>query len=255
MKPGGRWRRYAALFAGVMCAAPVVAADLSYGLPPQPPGFAEPRPIKRTHVPYPVEELANKTSGTVTLHIQVLADGSVGDVKITGHVGVPAFEEAARVAAREWHFKPGTFDGKPEAMYRDEYVALNPLDAEEWTRLSRLHLEYRRQIHINEALLRQCAAVGFDVRRARAAVKVDADLQQRAARLEARLYEVLERLGRNDARTAVPASLARMLAKTDSDLAAEFATGDRAEKIERCQATLIGMLASGAGVMGELYEF
>jgi len=250
------WRVRAAVLTSIACVPLAIAADLTYELPARPPGFAEPRVIKRTHVPYPTEELARKSSGTVLLDFHVLADGSVGDVKVTGHSGVPAFDEAVSAAARDWRFIPGKLDGKPAAMFHhQESVALNPLDAEEWTRLGRLHLDYHRAIHVNEVLTRKCAAVGFDVKAAQAAATVDSDLQRRAERLEARLYDVLEQLGRSDARTAVPASLARMRAKIDSDLDARFAGWDRTEKITRCKATLMGMLASGPGIPGELYEF
>lgn len=79
-------------------------------------GPSEPQPILESQkLPeFPPAAKAGRFSGVVMLEAVVLADGSVGEVKVLGctrpKVG---FEEAAVTAVKAWLFRPGTRDGVP----------------------------------------------------------------------------------------------------------------------------------------------
>ena len=52
--------------------------------------------------------------GTVLLDTEVLADGTVGDVKVTQSLDTKyGLDEQAVKAVKQWTFEPGTKDGKP----------------------------------------------------------------------------------------------------------------------------------------------
>ncbi len=80
------------------------------------PRIAPPEIIIESQVPpeYPPAALKARFSGAVTLHVEVLSDGSVGSVEVidssSPNVG---FEEAAVMAVRRWRFEPATRDGVP----------------------------------------------------------------------------------------------------------------------------------------------
>jgi TonB family protein len=54
--------------------------------------------------------------GVVTLDVQVLTDGTVGDVDVMDEGADQRLKEAAIAAAQKCRFKPGTFKGKPTSM-------------------------------------------------------------------------------------------------------------------------------------------
>jgi protein TonB len=52
--------------------------------------------------------------GTVVLDAEVLADGTVGDVKVKQSLDTKyGLDEQAVKAVKQWTFEPGTKDGKP----------------------------------------------------------------------------------------------------------------------------------------------
>ncbi|HEU4851788.1 MAG TPA: M56 family metallopeptidase [Telluria sp.] len=65
---------------------------------------------------YPAESLARKAEGTVTMMFNVTADGAIADGKIQRSSGDRLLDEAALTALNKCTFKPGTRNGKPEAM-------------------------------------------------------------------------------------------------------------------------------------------
>lgn len=62
---------------------------------------------------YPIECKRRREQGTVLLCLDVLPDGSVGNVKVVQDCGYPALAAAAVAAARRGRFVPGTCDGYP----------------------------------------------------------------------------------------------------------------------------------------------
>ena len=69
-----------------------------------------------TQPPYPPTSRRLQEQGVVTLELQVLADGSVGGVRIQASSGHPRLDRAAaQEASQRWRFLPATRDGVPEA--------------------------------------------------------------------------------------------------------------------------------------------
>jgi TonB family protein len=95
---------FAALL-GSFCACAAESAPKAVG---QAPGVRWPNNIN-----YPVESRRNREEGTVTLRVQVLANGQVGECSIATSSGHPRLDAAALEAAKHWTFKPARRDGRP----------------------------------------------------------------------------------------------------------------------------------------------
>lgn len=67
---------------------------------------------------YPPSEIRQNHTGTVQLSVEVLPDGSVGNVRLDSSSGYPKLDEAALRIARSWRFIPGTRDGAAVAMWK-----------------------------------------------------------------------------------------------------------------------------------------
>ncbi len=65
---------------------------------------------------YPKRAVLRGQEGTVTLLVEVLLDGSVGEVEIFESSGYVILDRSALKAVRKWRFKPGTKMGKPLTM-------------------------------------------------------------------------------------------------------------------------------------------
>lgn len=66
---------------------------------------------------YTNEAKDQRIEGTVLSDVVVLADGSVGDVKVTQSLdSVYGLDANAVKAMKPWRFEPGTKDGKPVAV-------------------------------------------------------------------------------------------------------------------------------------------
>lgn len=65
---------------------------------------------------YPAPSLARGSVGTVAMQFNVTADGRIADGKVESSSGDPLLDEAALTALNKCTFKPGTRNGKPEAM-------------------------------------------------------------------------------------------------------------------------------------------
>ena len=58
-----------------------------------------------------------RIEGTVVLESVVLADGTVGEVRVVQSLdSVYGLDEQAMKAMKQWRFKPGTKEGKPVAV-------------------------------------------------------------------------------------------------------------------------------------------
>jgi len=81
------------------------------------PGVTTPVVIQRVTPQYTADAMRAKVQGSVWLECIVLADGSVGDVRVTRSLDRQfGLDQEAIAAARRWRFKPGLANGKPVAV-------------------------------------------------------------------------------------------------------------------------------------------
>jgi protein TonB len=78
-------------------------------------GITNPVPIRQPRPGYTSEAMRAKIQGQVELEAVILADGTVGDVRIVRSLDkVYGLDQEAIKAARQWVFRPATDrDGKP----------------------------------------------------------------------------------------------------------------------------------------------
>ena len=69
--------------------------------------FYKPKPV------YPLIAKRRGWEGTVTLEIELRADGSVGDIKVAQSSGYPLLDEAAMDKVKTWRHIPVKRDGVP----------------------------------------------------------------------------------------------------------------------------------------------
>ena len=80
-------------------------------------GVSIPQPTKQVKAEYTAEAMQNRIEGKVGLDVVVLADGTVGDVKVTESLDtVYGLDKNAVAAMKQWVFKPGMKDGKAVAV-------------------------------------------------------------------------------------------------------------------------------------------
>jgi TonB family protein len=81
---------------------------------PGPPGVTNPVVISSTSPVYTKEGRDARIEGVVGLSVEILADGTVGEVAVTKSLDAATGLDAAAVeAAKKWKFQPATRDGKP----------------------------------------------------------------------------------------------------------------------------------------------
>jgi protein TonB len=80
-------------------------------------GVSLPQVTKQVQPQYTSEAMQNRIEGSVGLEAVVLADGTVGDVKVVQSLdSVYGLDSNAMKAMKQWAFKPGMKDGKPVAV-------------------------------------------------------------------------------------------------------------------------------------------
>jgi TonB family protein len=80
-------------------------------------GVSLPQPTKQVKAEYTPEAMQNRIEGKVGLDTVVLANGTVGDVKVTESLDtVYGLDKNAVAAMKQWEFKPGMKDGKAVAV-------------------------------------------------------------------------------------------------------------------------------------------
>jgi protein TonB len=80
-------------------------------------GVSLPQVTRQIKADYTEEAKANRIEGKVLLDVVVLADGAVGDVRVTESLdSVYGLDAKAVKAMKQWEFKPGMKDGKPVAV-------------------------------------------------------------------------------------------------------------------------------------------
>ena len=74
--------------------------------------------VERTRVRYTQEAWDRRIEGSVMLDCDVMPDGTVGAVLVTGTTMNPTYglDEQAIKSVSEWKFRPGMMDGKPVAV-------------------------------------------------------------------------------------------------------------------------------------------
>jgi protein TonB len=65
---------------------------------------------------YPRLAVKRGRQGTVTLLVEVLSDGSAGEVGVFESSGHNILDRSARKAVQKWRFRPGTINGAPVTM-------------------------------------------------------------------------------------------------------------------------------------------
>jgi periplasmic protein TonB len=68
---------------------------------------------------YPAQEIRADHAGTVVVRVQILENGSVGDVELVQSSGFPRLDESAMREAKRWRMKPGMRDGVPVSMWKE----------------------------------------------------------------------------------------------------------------------------------------
>jgi protein TonB len=80
-------------------------------------GVSLPQPTKQVKAEYTSEAMQNRIEGKVGLEVVVLADGKVGDVKVSESLDtVYGLDKNAVAAMKQWEFKPGMKDGQAVAV-------------------------------------------------------------------------------------------------------------------------------------------
>jgi TonB family protein len=80
-------------------------------------GVSLPQVTKQVKAEYTAEARQNRIEGKVGLDTVVLADGSVGDVKVAESLdSIYGLDKNAVAAMMQWQFKPGMKDGKAVAV-------------------------------------------------------------------------------------------------------------------------------------------
>ena len=103
------------LFALILAAATLVPQEPAVYQPGN--GVTLPRVTRDVRPVYTNEAREQRIEGTVLLDVVVLADGSVGDVKVTRSLdSVYGLDANAVKAMKLWQFAAGTKDGKPVAV-------------------------------------------------------------------------------------------------------------------------------------------
>jgi TonB family protein len=75
-------------------------------------GVVAPKLVKDEKPKYTAAAIQAKIAGTVLLEVVVLADGKIGDVRVTQSLDREyGLDDQAVAAVKLWEFKPGTKDG------------------------------------------------------------------------------------------------------------------------------------------------
>jgi protein TonB len=91
--------------------AMVVAAPAPPTPPPRPVVRVEARLVSYSSPEYPERARDLGLEGAVRVEVEILADATVGRVRVVQSSGVAAFDEAAVEAVRAWRFAAATLDG------------------------------------------------------------------------------------------------------------------------------------------------
>jgi protein TonB len=82
-----------------------------------PPGVEAPVPIHQPNPVYPPDAIPAGIQGSVQLRVTIGADGLVKRAEVRR--SVPALDQAALDAVKQWTFKPATKEGQPVDVVTD----------------------------------------------------------------------------------------------------------------------------------------
>ncbi|MDR2877911.1 MAG: energy transducer TonB [Chromatiales bacterium] len=74
---------------------------------------------------YPLKSRRLNEQGTVILEVYILADGTVGEVKLKDSSGYPRLDESALRAVQKWHYVPAKRGDEPIAYWYRQTVEFN----------------------------------------------------------------------------------------------------------------------------------
>jgi len=97
--------------ADVVQAMAVVAPEPECAPPPPPAVRVDARMLSYAPPEYPEWARDRNLEGAVRVEVEVLADATVGRVRVVQSSGVAAFDDAAFAAVRKWRFAAATLDG------------------------------------------------------------------------------------------------------------------------------------------------
>jgi TonB family protein len=112
-------RHERALSIFVLSASLVVSFGKAHGQPPKQTGKLPVVPPRKIHIAKPdcsTGQSCHGIHGLVALNVDVLTDGTVGEVEVTEAGVDQRLVDAATVAAKKCRFEPGTLNGKPTSM-------------------------------------------------------------------------------------------------------------------------------------------
>jgi TonB family protein len=114
---GGSWIiHFAALKAD---SAPSSSGESSSG------ELSSPVATSKVDPAYPLELMRQNVSGTVILHAVILADGTVGTVRVLRSVD-DRLDRFASEAIAKWQFQPATKNGSPVAVEATFWIPFRP---------------------------------------------------------------------------------------------------------------------------------
>jgi TonB family protein len=106
-------------------------AGLVQNLPADRSANSDPAVTRKVEAEYSPEARAAKLQGTVYLYVEVSPEGTPANVRVMHGLGL-GLDEKAVEAVKQWQFKPGTKDGKPETVLRAVEVRFRLPDAGGW---------------------------------------------------------------------------------------------------------------------------
>jgi protein TonB len=90
---------------------------------PEPSPFESlPRFVYQPKPDYPLVARRRGWEGTVTLDIELRADGSVGEIAVAQSSGYPLLDEAARDTVKTWRHTPVKRDGVPVTRWAQQHL-------------------------------------------------------------------------------------------------------------------------------------
>jgi TonB family protein len=90
-----------------------------------PDNLASPVATSKVDPAYPLELMKQNVSGTVILYAVILADGTVGKVRVLRSVD-ERLDRFASEAIAKWQFQPATKDGSPVAVEATFWIPFHP---------------------------------------------------------------------------------------------------------------------------------
>lgn len=163
----------------------------------------EPKVLERKPVDYPPSARRLGHQGTVTISVEVLADGAIGATSVITSSGSPMLDDAGLKGVREWRFEPASGeDGKPIVAKGSVQVEFKLTEDKPYVptgeagRLGEIWITYRNYQSFGQEFANKCEALGKDTKAAVAANrKFNIEAAAQFVKLEQRLRSALAAKG------------------------------------------------------------